>query len=101
LKVIKSVALSSEARNFSVKLSEGEGESKKEVQKGFLDVVEEVLSSIPEDHRFTEEELSISPRTATGSPKELSVEDAEKYAKDKGISFEDALIELSKEGKIQ
>jgi hypothetical protein len=29
------------------------------------------------------------------------VEDAEKYAKDKGISFEDALIELSKEGKIQ
>ena len=100
LKIIESIIFSDEAKKFSVTLSEGEGEDKKEVSKGFLDVIEDILASIPEEHRFTENETSESPRTPTGSAKELSMEEVEKYAKENEISLEEAIVHFSKEGLI-
>ena len=100
LKVVEKVAFSEDAKTFSVTLSEGEGEGKKDVQKSFLDVIESVLESIPKEYRFTDSESSESIITPTGTSKEASIEDVEKYAKDQGIKFEEALIHFSKEGKI-
>lgn len=101
MKVIEKIAFSDTVKKFSITLSEGEGEQKKDVEKSFLDVVEMILESIPEDHRFSEKELSTSPTSPTGSPKDVSIEDVEKYAEEKKITFEEALIEFSKEGKIE
>ena len=100
LKVVENIAFSESARDFSVTLSEGEGDEKKDVQKSFLDVVESILASIPEDHRFTDSESSESVITPTGTPKEASIEDVQKYADEKKITFEEALVDFSKEGKI-
>ena len=100
IEVIKSMIFSEDVKKFSVKLSEGEGEAKKEVQKSFLDVVGLILESIPREHRFTDSELSESVITPTGSAKELQIEDVEERAKKEGITFEEALIRFSKEGKI-
>jgi len=100
LKVVEEIAFSEEAKSFSVTLSEGEGDDKKDVQKSFLDVIESVLASIPKDHRFTDTELSESVITPTGTSKEASIEEVDKYAKDEGITFEEALVKFSKDGKI-
>jgi len=101
LKTIEEICFSDAAKGFEVKLSEGEGDNKKEVTKSFLDVIESVLDSIPKENRFSDNELSESITTPTGNSKELSLEDVEKIAKEKGLSFEETLIELSKEGKIE
>ena len=101
MKVIEKFAFSEDVKDFSVTLSEGEGDDKKDIQKSFLDVVESILESIPEEHRFTENESSESIITPTGNSKEASIEDVEKFAEEKKITFEEALVEFSKEGKIE
>ena len=101
LKIIEKISLEEAVRDFSVTLSEGEGAEKKDVEKTFFDVVDSLLESIPEDHRFTEAELSESVINPTGSGKETSVEEVEAYAKEKGMEFSEALVAFSKEGKIE
>lgn len=102
LKVIEKVALSDNVRKFSVKLSEKTEDGKEyDVKKTFFDVMDDILTSVPQEYRFTESEVSESPRTSTGSSKELSLEDVEKYAKENSITFEEALVYFSKEGKIE
>jgi len=100
LKIVEPILLSPEAKTFTVKLSEGEGEAKKETLKTLADVLFDVFTSIPADHRFSVEELSESVVGPSGGTKELSVEDVEKFAKDNTLSYDDALIELSRQGKI-
>jgi len=101
IKVLQDVVFSESAKSFNVKLSEGEGDKVKETTKTFIDIMEDVFASVPEEYRFSEKEESVSPRTPTGNSKELSIEDIEKQAKEKGLSFEETLVELSKEGKIE
>ena len=101
LKTIEEICFTDAVKGFEVKLSEGEGDDKKEVVKSFLDVMESVLESIPKENRFSDEELSESITTPTGNSKELSLEDVETIAKERGLSFEDTLVALSKEGKIE
>ena len=101
IKVIRNIAFSEGTKEFSITLSEGEGDTKKDVIKDFMDVIEDVFTSIPTEHRFVDTELSESPRTPTGSPKEASIEDVEKYAADNKVTFEEALVVFSKEGKIE
>jgi len=101
LEIVRNIASSESAKKFSVTLSEGEGENKKDVEKSFFEVVESLLKSIPEDHRFTESESSASVTTPTGTSEDVSLDDVDAYAKEKKITFEEALIELSKEGKIE
>jgi hypothetical protein len=100
LKVIENVALSEPAKKFSVTLSEGEGDNAKEVTKSFLDIAEDILASIPEEHRFDDGETSASVRTPTGKLEEASIEDVEAYATEHKITFEDALVVFSQEGKL-
>lgn len=100
LKVIEKIALTDPVKKFSMTLSEGEGDAAKEVTKSFLDVVEDILVSIPEEHRFSDGEISISVRTATGKLEEASIEDVETYATEHKITFEDALVAFSQEGKL-
>ena len=97
LKKIEEIAFSEAVKGFNVTLSE----DGKDVSKTFFEVVESVFESIPKEYRFTDGETSESVITPTGKSKELSIEDVEAYAKEKGIVFSEALIELSKEGKIE
>ena len=101
IETIKPFLLSEESKKFSVKLSEEKDGKTEEVIVGLADLIEKVLLSIPEEFRFTDSELSESVRTPTGNSKELSVEDVQAYADEKKLSYEEALVNLSKEGKIE
>ena len=102
LKVVKPILLSDKAKEVIITLSEKVGEEKepKDVDYGLADVFHKVFSSIPEEFRFSDSELSRSEINPTGSSKSLTEADVQKYADEKKLSYEDALIELSKEGKL-
>jgi len=100
IETIKKVVFSDEAKDFSVTLSEGKDDDKKDVVKSFLDVVDSILESIPKEHRFSTEEASDSIIDPTGGTK-MSVKEVEKYAKDNEITFQEAMIELDKEHKLK
>jgi len=99
LKVVENFLLSDDANSVSVKLTEGEGDKKKETTKSLADIIKDVLLSIPEEHRFTDSEESRSEISSTGD-KEMSEEGVQKFADDNKISYEAAMIQLSKDGKI-
>jgi hypothetical protein len=102
IKVIEPILLSDKAKDMVITLSEKTEDDKesKDVDYGLADIFHKIFSSIPEEFRFSDEELSRSETNPTGSSKSLSVADVQKYADDKKLSYEDALIELSKDGKI-
>ncbi len=85
-----------ESKNFSVQLSEDGTVS----TKNLSDVIQDIISTIPEEYRLSTDEISESVTTPTGNAKELSLEDVDKYAKENSMTFEDAIIDLSKQGKI-
>ncbi len=97
LKTIESIAFSDSIKNFNITLSEDD----KDVSYNFLDIVEKIFDSVPQEFRFSDKESSESVTTPTGNSRELSIEDVEKFSKENSISFEEALVHFSKEGKIQ
>jgi len=102
LKVIKPILLSDKAKAIVITLSEKVGDEKepKDVDYGLADVFHKIFSSIPEEFRFSDSELSRSETNPTGSSKSLTEADVQAYADEKKLSYEGALIELSKEGKL-
>ena len=101
LKVIKPILLSEKVKDIVITLSEKVGdEEPKDVNYGLADVFHKIFSSIPEEFRFSDSELSRSEINPTGSSKSLTEADVQKYADEKKLSYEDALIQLSKEGKL-
>lgn len=102
IEIIKPILLSDKAKGVVITLSEKvEGEKEpKNVDYGLADIFHQIFSSIPEEFRFSDSELSRSETSPTGSSKSLTEEDVQKYADEKKLSYEDALIELSKQGKI-
>jgi len=101
IKVIKPILLSEKAKEVVITLSEKEGEDKepKDVNYGLADIFHKIFSSIPEEFRFSDVELSRSETSPTGG-KSLTEDDVQKYADEKKVSYSDALIELSKDGKL-
>jgi len=101
IKVIKPILLSEKAKDVVITLSEKEGEDKepKDVNYGLADIFHKIFSSIPEEFRFSDAELSRSETSPTGG-KSLTEDDVQKYADEKKINYSDALIELSKDGKL-
>jgi len=100
IKVAESILLSETSKDVIIKLSEKDGDKVKEVTKSLSDILLEVIESIPKEYRFTDSEESQSVTTPTGNLKELTEADVQKYADEHKLSYEGALIELSKEGKI-
>ena len=101
LKVVKPILLSEKVKDIVITLSEKVGdEEPKDVNYGLADVFHKIFSSIPEDYRFSDSELSRSEINPTGSSKSLTEADVQAYADEKKLSYEDALIQLSKEGKL-
>ena len=101
IETIKPFLLSEESKSFSMKLSEEKDGKKEEIVIGLAEIVEKVLLSIPEEFRFSESEMSESVTTSTGKSKELSADDVQTYADEKKLSYEEAMIELSRDGKIE
>ena len=97
LEIIKPILLSDAAKNFSITLSEVQEEGKDPIDRtyGFVEVLNKIFESIPEDHR-----ISTKEKTRVGEKTTLSVEDVQKYADEHKIEYADALIALSKEGRI-
>ncbi len=102
LEVIKPILLSDKAKDVVITLSEKveDKEEPKDVDYGLADIFHKVFSSIPEEFRFSDSELSRSEINPTGTGKNLTEADVQKYADDKKLSYEEALIELSKDGKL-
>ncbi|HUW49218.1 MAG TPA: phage protease [Patescibacteria group bacterium] len=101
LEVIRPVLMSDEGRGFNVTLSEeAEDGTKTETKRSLAEIMVDVFTSIPEAHRFSEDERSESNTTPTGGAVTLSVKDVEKYAKEHELEYADALIALDKEGKL-
>ena len=101
IKIVKPILLSTKAKDVVITLSEKVGdEEPKDVDYGLADIFHKIFSSIPEDYRFSDSELSRSETSPTGSSKTLTEADVQAYADEKKLSYEDALIELSKEGKL-
>lgn len=100
LEIIEGILLSESSNGVEIKLSEGEGDDKKEVSKNLAEVFKEIFEAVPVEFRFTEDETTESVTTPTGKTTNLTEEDVEKFAKDNNLEYEDALIELDKQGKL-
>jgi len=90
---VKEILLNS--RDMVIKLEDnGEG-------KPMMDVIDELLQTIPESVLLSYDERTHSETTKPGEPAGMTLEEVEEWAKKNGLSFEEACARLAKEGKIQ
>lgn len=81
---------------------EGEGDDKKTVEKklSLKDVIERILSAIPEDARINLGEHTTSPTDQTQN-KMLSVAEIEKMAEENKVSYSEMLLRLAEDPKYK
>lgn len=95
---VKPILAASKNGTTVVKLSEGEGDDKKDVDLSVTSIVDRILNAIPEEARIDLSEKSEAP---TGDESAgLTVEQIQKLADDDKMEFKDKLLQLSKEGKV-